>query len=251
MRQCLFCGGRVTSKEHVWPLWLLRALGVDTRRTRIHLERGTRPVATWSGVDLAVDIKYVCERCNNRWMSALETRAQPVLLSLIRGTASVLKPIAQAAVATWAVKTAMVFEGTRVEGVRFYSDDDRKIVRQHARPPARTSVWIAKFSGDFVAFSHAIDLFGSLETGDRMQVHVTTLAFGQLAIQVCSGKMPDDVPLEAVIDVDMAPGPWRDATVRVWPASAEEVHWPPAVQLQDAGPASLDAFSDRWGPIER
>lgn len=65
-------------------------------------------------------------------MSALEVRAQPFLRPLIAGTPSELEPAAQAAIATWAIKTAMVFEATRVEGDSFYFADDRKFVREHA-----------------------------------------------------------------------------------------------------------------------
>jgi len=70
-------------------------------------------------------------------MSALEARAQPFLRPLIAGTASALEPAAQAAIATWAIKTAMVFEATRVEGDSFYSMDDRKLVRASTRARRR------------------------------------------------------------------------------------------------------------------
>jgi len=250
MRLCLFCGGRVNSKEHVWPAWLLAALGVDTRRTRIRSERGTRPLETWSGFNLSLKVRHLCQRCNNRWMSALETLAQPFLRPLIAGTTSKLEPAAQAAIATWAIKTAMVFEATRVEGNLFYSTDDCKFVRERARPPARTSVWLGNYVGNTVAFSHASDLTGSIEDGQPMAIHLTTLAFGRLVIQVASGKLPGDVPLDTVVDVEMTPGPWNEAALRVWPAARQAVAWPPAVPLQDTGEASLDAFCDRWGGVE-
>ena len=76
-------------------------------------------------------------------------------------------------------------------------------------------------------------------------------AFRRLVIQVSSGKLPDDVPLTTVVDVDMTPGPWDEAAVRVWPAAPEAVSWPPPVALQDTGEASLDGFCDRWGGIEK
>jgi hypothetical protein len=83
-----------------------------------------------------------------------------------------------------------------------------------------------------------------------MPIHLTTLAFGRLAIQVSSGKLSDDVPLNTVVGVDMTPGPWNEAAVRVWPSAPEAVAWPPAVALGDAGDASLDRFCDRWGGTE-
>jgi len=147
------------------------------------------------------------------------------------------------------IKTAMVFEATRVEGNSFYSIDDRKLVREHACPPARTSVWVGNYVGNAIALSHASDLTGSIEDGQPMRIHLTTLAFGRLVIQVSSGKLPDNAPLNTV-SLDMTPGPWNEAAVRVWPAAREAVPWPPAVALQDTGEASLDGFCDRWGGIE-
>ncbi len=230
----------------MWPVWLLAALGVETRRTRIRSERGTRPPETWTGFNLSVTVKHVCQRCNNRWKSALEGRAQSFLRPLIASKASALEPAAQAAIATWAIKTAMVFEGTRVEGDWFYSTDDCKFVSERGRPPARTSVWLGNYVGNTVAFSHASDLTGSIQDGQPMAIHLTTLAFDRLVIQVASGKLPGDVPLNTVVDVDMTPGPWNEAAVRVWPSAPEAVAWPPAVALKDTGDASLDRFCDRW-----
>ena len=205
IRLCLFCGGRVNSKEHVWPVWLLAALGVETRRTRMRSERGTRPAETWSGFNLSLQVRHVCQRCNNRWMSALETRAQPFLRPLVAGTVSALEPSAQAAIATWAIKTAMAFEATRVEGDSFYSTDDRKFVREQARPPVRTSVWLGNYVGDTVALSHASDLTGSIEDGQPMRIHLTTLAFGRLVIQVSSAAMS-----HAAGQAFAAAGGWHD-----------------------------------------
>ncbi|MBI3049677.1 MAG: hypothetical protein HYY76_15340 [Acidobacteria bacterium] len=241
---------RVNSKEHVWPVWLLAALGVDTQRTRIRSERGTRRPKTWSGFNLSLQVRHVCQRCNNRWMARLEARSRPFLRPLIAGTRSALNPAAQAAIATWAIKTAIVFEATRVEGDWFYSTDDCRFVREHARPSARTSVWLGNYVGNSVAFSHASDLTGSIGDDQAMAIHLTTLAFGRLVIQIANGKLPADVPLDTVVNVDMTPGPWNEAVVRVWPIVQETAAWPPTVALQDTGEASLDAFCDRWGGTE-
>jgi hypothetical protein len=68
------------------------ALGVDKRRTRIRSERGTRPPDTWSGLNLSMKVKHVCQRCNNRWMSALETRVQSFLRHSLQGHPPFLSP---------------------------------------------------------------------------------------------------------------------------------------------------------------
>lgn len=117
-------------------------------------------------------------------MSALEERAHPCLKPLLKGVPSALQLAAQAALATWAVKTAMVFEGTRVDGEHFYSADDRTTVREQARPPVRTSVWARSYVGEALAFSHASDLAGSLADGRPVPIHVTTMTFGRLAVQL-------------------------------------------------------------------
>ena len=57
----------------------------------------------------AISRKF-CQECNNRWMSQLEQKAQPILTEMIEGNPTRLDAEEQQLVAFWICKTALAFE---------------------------------------------------------------------------------------------------------------------------------------------
>jgi hypothetical protein len=113
MRFCMFCGGRVSSREHAWPLWLLRRVGAD-KLGEMNAERGGTGLRSWHLAKSGVRVRFVCIDCNNVWMSELEFRAKPVIEPLLDDVPHVLAAGHQRTLAVWAVKSAMVFEALRL-----------------------------------------------------------------------------------------------------------------------------------------
>jgi len=108
-------------------------------------------------------------------------------------------------------------------------------------------VWIAKCVEQAGVYSCASNLSGTVEgSSARMEAYVTTMGFGALGIQVVGGKLPEEIPLATTVTVDQTPGPWDDATVRIWPGPRQVVNWPPPIGLR--GELGLEAFGNRWGP---
>jgi hypothetical protein len=248
VRACLFCHQRVTSKEHVWPVWLLELLS-GGRVAIIDAERGDQPLRTWRGVGASLQVKRFCRGCNNGWMSELEGRAKPLLTKLIDGHADGIEPAEQQTLAEWAVKTAMVFEATRVDDHWFYTPEEHQEFRALFRPPVRTSVWIAQHAGFPGAFCKADHLGGEVvAAAQAMAAYVTTAAFGHLVIQVSSAKIPPQFDHIAVVTADQRPGPWDMASARVWPVARDRISWPPLVAL-DEGTYGVEGFADRWAPL--
>src|SRR5689334_2998942 len=107
-RGCIFCGGRPLSKEHVWPQWIRKVQG---DRGMAHYRREIAgDMTAWRDVDYNLQVKAVCKPCNHGWMSDLETAVQPILSSLIVGNGRNLYRDGQRILATWATKTAMMFQ---------------------------------------------------------------------------------------------------------------------------------------------
>ncbi len=80
----------------MWARELLRPLGPITV---VDLAQG--PVRTSNAVDITV--RRVCEDCNGRWMSVIETKAKAKLEAMILGDGPVqLSPADQFRVARWA-----------------------------------------------------------------------------------------------------------------------------------------------------
>lgn len=145
-RDCIFCDQHADTKEDAWPVWLVEALrtGDVIRITRA----GSSPL-DFRQDDIAMRVGVVCRPCNNGWMSRLEALAKPILLPLIKGETAVLGARAQATIASWAVKTAMVFEYTLGKDPRIYwrQEEREAFAAPPHVPPPDTVIWIAGYSG--------------------------------------------------------------------------------------------------------
>jgi hypothetical protein len=114
-KACWFCGAALTaattSKEHVFPQWLQKELGLaalpitPTWHAEPLGELLDQRNQTWGSLVAG----RICRGCNNGWMSELETVAMSVLLPLVRGERDVrqLTPQGARKVAVWAVKTVL------------------------------------------------------------------------------------------------------------------------------------------------
>ncbi|MEW6355861.1 MAG: hypothetical protein AB1696_06035 [Planctomycetota bacterium] len=131
-KKCLFCDGPLTgrkSRDHPFPMWLLTHLGVcdeDVEPTHIGYEKEFQNgVANIVREYVAEQRSHpmqafvaggVCAKCNNGWMSDIETRAKPVLMPFIDGQRTLtqsrhdLPDPESLAIARWAVKTAYMID---------------------------------------------------------------------------------------------------------------------------------------------
>ena len=109
---CVFCGQHAPrAKEHVWPDWLLRHLGLEqSTMANTHLAIDGGSVS--KRVQSASSMVYggVCVGCNNGWMSQLESSAKPIIAELISSYSSkgALLDDEAKVIALWAFKTAIV-----------------------------------------------------------------------------------------------------------------------------------------------
>lgn len=129
---CWFCStpdGR--SKEHIFPKWLTRDLGVrEVEVTPFHMhitggsvhELSTRPLA-------GLVASKICAKCNNGWMSHLETQVRPLLTGDV--LAGQITPLWAQTLARWFAKTAAVLN---------VSQNYRMVIRQEDRHALATSI---------------------------------------------------------------------------------------------------------------
>lgn len=112
---CIFCGSDDMSEEHLIADWVFRAFarsrrpgplfkGVMAAENELRLESG-EPILT---------ARVVCKTCNNGWMSGIDRAAAEALKPLIQGRTKVtLTHGAQAAVAAWAFKSAVILDASQ------------------------------------------------------------------------------------------------------------------------------------------
>jgi hypothetical protein len=217
----------------------------------MHAERGAAAVLeSWPTKSPAIRVKRVCGDCNNGWMSRLENRAKPVIESLIDDRLDALDLKSKESIAAWVVKTAMVLESALPLSEWFFTDQERERLRIDELLPHWTSVWIAKcveHSGLYSACKRLRDT-ESVRDG-TVTASVTTMAFGSLAIQTRTLRVPSRVPPNTRVTVAERPGPWDELTLQVWPIFIEQVSWPSGMVFRGEG--GLHELTERFSPASQ
>lgn len=244
MPACVFCGSDDTlTKEHVFPEWVRSYLQSEPGNTGTHRRTVIRDSGTTShsrpAAPATLTVRAVCADCNNGWMSRLESTAKPYLLPMIQGRKRALFPPAQRAVATWAVKTALV-AGSKFEPrlpATFYHE-----FYAAGRPTAKTRVWLGHAQHLEV---HTVDWrplkvarqgvpLEDQEPPDDDNAFQAVLSVGHLAMWVV-GWIDPKPDMRQVLD-EFGP-----ALTKLWPADQLRVSWPPSKIISLAG---LDALAD-------
>jgi hypothetical protein len=243
MRTCMFCPDKASSREHVWPKWLLeRFQGSGVART--YFERGEKMIGEWANPEIKV--KCVCIVCNNGWMSGIEGRTKPIIEAILDDRLNQLDVTEQSMLAIWAVKTTMVSEalGPKHRGWIFSETEREQMRTAHAVPP-RTSVWIAKCVGHAGIYSAVKDHWTSSNHSGARAIAVT-MAFGSLVFHVVHIKAPSVIPEDVAVTYDVAEGRWDETLVQVWPPNISSLVWPSKYGL--TGELGLNALTERLRP---
>lgn len=238
-RSCLFCGSRKNlTGEHLWPRWLNKVLP-NYRATSSILKRPGEKQRTWPTKRTAnQEIGMVCDPCNSRWMSQLETAAQPLLTEMIRGRRQTLDKPQQRTLAAWAFKTAIVGERMSPK-TAVIPQKQRYGLKEAGEPPIAAQVFIAATDGQWPGDTHFAEqklLFHRGGTVDRRKGYATTMLIQRVALQVVGHAFED-----ATVAFYHRP-PLRDSVRRIWPFIGPST-WPPGPIL-DTG-ATLD-LTQHW-----
>lgn len=250
---CVFCGRGPLTNEHVWPQWIRKGLFP-------HLHTSRNVVTTDQDVDRdypapAFDTKVgdVCgttkrtsgDRCNNGWMSRLETSVKDVLGPMIRGETQVLSPDIQVRIASWALKTAMMFDLTHPENeiiprshfVEFYSKQN---------PPGSCVMWLARVTPSGPISSYHYYLLSTDRRlskpglSDSPMVYLITLRIEHLAIQIYGLHDLN----EALDDTGFDHHGLTNKVVCIWPPQPVDV----ASDLLRLTPQEFEIFHRRFIP---
>lgn len=211
---CAFCGSieRLT-EEHVIPRWLTRQLaeigGSFTRET----PHGTKRSPT---IEITAPI---CEECNNRWLAVLENDVRPVLSPMLTGADTRVHADQQLLLATWALKTALMFDlasGRPIVPEGFYHD-----LRLRRSPNRNHWVWLGLFGGHRSALKvTAYPLHLGISETEQPNGFICTFSVHHVVFQVAmhftrgTAELRDDRrQYDPVIE-------------RIWPRWITPVLWP-------------------------
>ena len=229
-RRCIFCGDRADNVEHLWPEWVLSLVPPKTISGFIGRHKNLKFKREFT-------VRCVCQkRCNNGWMSDLETASTPILGALIVDKSMFLDPPQQWTIAAWAVKTAMVLDtALRPIGGRsftFYSEIECHHLRESWEIPVRTMIWLGRFLGNALG-AWSSELLGTFpDDATKYPMRASTLVMGSLAIQVLSARAPAKYN-RATVGINPVQGPWNEILVTAWP-SVHRIYWPPILAFDES-----------------
>ena len=197
------------------------------------MERTGDRAITLPMAKLELVLRRVCESCNNDWMSRLENAAKRLLSPMIRGEAVSLDRNAQAIVARWSVKTAMLLEhtlGLPDERV-YYRPDEREAFSQPPHiPPTETIVLL----GGLKQEPHVVSGWAGQSDLTRLSTAETvgkwsraTITLGAMLLQIQSDRYKQETGREMIV----WPQPHYSRTEWIWPIQHASVNFPPAVPL--------------------
>ncbi len=232
--KCLFCEGIATSWEHIFPNWLnKRRHGGDGLR-----QFGDRYE---QGGPFTKKLKVVCRPCNNTWMSALETAAQPALTRMIEREQAVLEFDAsdQLALARWAYKTAAVAAHVKKkrdfppEPLKAFGADGQlpqcRVRIGSTEVPAGDHPHDGRFYEQVAEIHYARDTATMPVSGRTFPVYRVCFRLFTIVFDVM-GWVSDDHAMTVTSN------PVADAALpQIWPPTAPMVTWPPLRAVNDLG----------------
>lgn len=142
MKSCVFCGSGNLTKEHVWPQWLRKYSGPASfiersgryqetyKRTVVRQDadgeifRTTEKRGNRTPNLHEVQVKCVCAKCNNGWMSKMESKVRPILEKLIELKSINLNRDQLKLLSSWAFKCFLMYDQYLPERDRVYSESD-------------------------------------------------------------------------------------------------------------------------------
>jgi hypothetical protein len=236
---CIFCNAPTDSEEHVFPKWLMKRYpqpGVLERQRSID----DTAMSIRSKTPFKLTVRCVCQKCNNGWMSVLQTAAKPVIERLLDNPACTLDLYDGKALTLWAVMSAMVLEAVNEPAAWRFSEPERFFISDGRNQISDlTRVWIAKWV-DSPGLSYTCHLLS--RAGDSASAASATFGFGTLAFQILK-VAPDGKPF---LSMACRLGPWGDALLEIWPLKGEPFSWPPHAAIE--GDAGMEALDMRFSP---
>jgi hypothetical protein len=157
--RCIFCDGLGMSKEHIWSDWIgelilpqpkhkqgFAAFDFDRKTKEFHLQQDMT-YAQKRGCLTQRQIRKVCRKCNNEWMSNAVGLAKPLAKKLITGEACKCSESDRSKLVTWLSITTIMQEFVSQPDAVFIPAEHRRLLMDTKRPPDDWSIWIGCYGG--------------------------------------------------------------------------------------------------------
>lgn len=235
-KHCIFCGNSPTTREHVFPQWVVSELMKDPkglpRWSSFKHENGEHQWTTNKPLDITV--KTVCKRCNETWMSDIESSAKIYLAPMIAGTKTPLDKDAMTIISKWMTLRALVAvsDAPKNEG----ADQLFHLFYEYKKPMPRWHVFTSTYEGTIPAhleinrFTHfSFRIFGIPIKTFRPNVLVNSVV-GRVIFKVVIFVYP---PLVKAPLVNINIPSWDASVVRMFPSPPKQITWPTNTVITD------------------
>jgi hypothetical protein len=247
MKECAFCDHKgKLSAEHIVSDWMEELFPGELR---IRYSNATKSLEERKADRVDWKAKVVCEKCNNTWMSRIETNhAQPVMTPLITGKIGIpIGPVEARSLALFAFKTAVVLDHItgNPDHISFFSREARHSFRQTLQIPPQVQMWLAGFAnhrggGRFLPLYHQ----GQFSPTEYVEMYICTFAIGNLAIQMVAVRNPIRYVLEPKSG-------FESLAVPLWPDMWPGYIWPGVEQGAEllTSVEQFREFAGRWSTV--
>lgn len=146
-RECIFCGNKSLTNEHIYPKWLFQIVKLDTQTfkpTNFDIVIASTASSDTllvnnqysDGREIRYDdfkTKYVCGTCNNEWMSKLENLVKPIIEKIYQDNTYDLKTDEAYNLSLWAI-TKIIVIGYAVEAPYTFDLFIREMLKENIIP---------------------------------------------------------------------------------------------------------------------
>jgi hypothetical protein len=234
--KCIFCGGGKLTKEHFWPDWVGPILGVGNTVNRtedVWTRSAGQQIPTLQhrkerpGPTHKKKIRKVCAKCNNEWMSKIESTSKSILEPLILARNTTISSEDQHKLAIWVTLKTFIAE---------WNDPNKVVSPQQLRThfmtasaiPPNLSIWIAQCGQDGWKTAYFRDIhtigFSPEERFFRTSPNIQCITFGM-------GELLVHVRHLTVEGIQINLNNIEGLIFKIWP-NPSSILWPPSRKLQ-------------------
>jgi hypothetical protein len=217
-KQCIFCGVRANSMEHVIPAWISKRLGIKEMIEMDGSIQIGRSVRTQPISFSSYRARIFCAGCNEHFHH-LEDEVIPLLVPMAKGIAISLAPDSQVLLAKWAVKTAMALLSAEPGDQDMVPPAHRIALRSEDQIVADTWVGFFRWHGSPVLINGQGVASNPKNQEPPLKTYSALLAFEGLGFYVTA--FDERLPLHKSLCGDRPP------MLSFLPARTDLLHWPP------------------------
>jgi hypothetical protein len=217
------------------------AMGATGRTT---MARGSAavPIRSYTGLTVIFN-KGVCRTCNTGWLADLERRVKEWIAPALVGQSLTLTPVAQRAVAAWAVEKALLLELVMRKWRKpmYAPASNLRWLYAHRadpEPPPGSQVWLAAVDAQLGTTDSLTAWNKVAQAGEDPvdpEFYFVTFSAGYLVVQVAGQDFsePDHLSRSGQpLRTFLRPQKLLSHIRSIWPARDERLQWPPLYQIR-------------------